>query len=73
MNIPQLPNTNVFHLSVACGLLSPGEKRQNRAFIVLADRGLLEFRGDKPVAMGTGNVQPPTVYLLALHTGFQVR
>ena len=69
MNIPQLPNTNVFHLSVACGLLAPGEKRQNRAFIVLSDRGLFEFRGDKPIAMGTGNVQPPTACVLAYTHG----
>lgn len=65
MNIPQLPNTNVFHSSIGRRLLSPGEQRKHRAFNVLADRGLFEFSGDKPVSMGTGDVQPPTAYLLA--------
>ena len=70
VNIPQLPNTNVFHHSAVCRLLSPGEQRKYRALIVLADRRLFEFRSDKSIAMGTGNVQPPTAYLSAWAGGF---
>lgn len=59
MDISRFPGANVLDPEVSYDLLSPGEQREGRALVVVADSGLLKLRGNKSITIGASNIQPP--------------